>query len=158
MGQFLCVWNMSVLSPTVVYLHRAGLSSVQQQIHVLVTAACSVSDCYSSVLPSSVFFLILLVSLSPAHCGAICSCSLCSDLLCSGLDQLSRQAAAGNPDGLLVTVQVWQAEPVPAHHGPVPVCVLQLRLSCKHTHGVDLRFTPFLFPHLYLLFIFIHPK
>lgn len=148
--------NVSVLSPTLVYFHGAGLSSVQQQIHVLVTVACSVSDWSSSVLSSSVFLLIRLVSLSPAHCGALCSCSLGSDLLWAGLDQLSCQAAAGNPDGLLVRVQVWQAEPVPAHHGPVPVRVLQLRFSCKHTQGGFTIYSFFFFfkPPLFTFFSF----
>lgn len=65
MGQFLSLRNVSVLSPTIVYVRTAGLSSVQQQIPVLVTVACSVSDSLSSVLPSSVFLLIRLVSRSP---------------------------------------------------------------------------------------------
>lgn len=138
MGHSFCLWGTS-LSSVLVHVHRAGLSSVQQQIHVLVTIACSMSLTRTppSVLPSSAFLPTRSkVPISPARCGALCSCSLDSDLLRARLDQLSCQAAAaaGNPDGLLVTVQVWQAEPVPAHDGPVPVRVLQLRLSCKHTH------------------------
>lgn len=71
MGQFVSVRNISGLSPTTFHLHRAALSSVQQQIHVLVTVAYSVPE-RSSVLSLSLFLLIHMVSLSPAHCGALC--------------------------------------------------------------------------------------
>ena len=57
-------------------------------------------------------------------------CGPRSDLLRAGLDQLPCQAAAGDPPGLFVTVQVWQAETLPAHHRPLCVHALQLLLSC----------------------------
>lgn len=80
---------------------------------------------------------------SALHCGRACPwgpCSgllrgPCSGLLWAGLDKLSPQAAAGDPPSLFVTVQVWQAETLPAHRRPLRVHTLRLLPSCRRREG-----------------------
>lgn len=118
------------------------LLTVRLQCLWLITPPFHLSDS-----PITVFFLLCLDPLgTPSPCVCVCLCifvcvGVCvlgrgrsssgSDLLRPCLDQLSRQAAAGHPAGLLVAVQVRQAQAVPAQHGPVRVHVLQLVLSCE---------------------------
>lgn len=136
--------NVSVLSPTLVYFHGAGLSSVQQQIHVLVTVACSVSDWSSSVLSSSVFLLIRLVSLSPAHCGPSAPAHLVQTSCGPGW--------ISSPARLLLEIQTgfWSesksGRPSLSQHTMDPsLSVYSSSVSAVNTHRVDLRFTAFFF-------------
>lgn len=92
----------------------------------------------SSVL-SSGLSLLAFCELSTQR-ESLFVCGLRSDLLWAGLDQLSCQAAAGDPPRLFVTVQVWQAETLPAHHRPLRVHQLQLLLGCTEGDAESLWF------------------
>lgn len=97
-------------------------STVRQQLSVLVPASLTVSDTLSPK-PSTLH----------KRAGA-----QTSDLLRPGLDQFSRQAAAGDPPGLLVAVQVGKAETLPAHGGPLGVRELQILVGCAETGAASL--------------------
>lgn len=120
--------------------------SVRRQFCVLVTVTCRVSDCPLLFLrsdSSSSLSTLLHTAVERRLCVFVCVCGPSSDLLWAGLDQLSCQAAAGDPPRLFVTVQVWQAEALPAHDGPIRVHALQLLLSYTHIHRESLVYTSY---------------
>lgn len=146
MFPLLCVSLHLALLSVFLFSHIAPLSSVHPKFRVLVTVTCSVSDYpIARPLPSSgistavsrpsLFTQKKKKKTPPKLQESLCVCvwaAFSSDLLWAGLDQLSCQAAAGDPPRLFVTVQVWEAKTLPAHHRPLHVHAVQLLLSCTY--------------------------